>query len=187
MDEQKIGNQKLKNTLIVVVIFLFVLLLSLFITKQWLQLQKLPEAIPVANDTAVNTYAPPKITMDDEEWAKEQQKIAIQEAKANPVFVFEGAIVSISSDNLELDIIDNPQYPVSGKQNIVVNQMTSIGKSVCTSPPAGQENAEFTSLCTAENSNMSALKPGDVMIVSIDKDVFIKENGKLVAKAILIK
>lgn len=181
-------HTKLTQTLGIIFVFLLVVFISLFCTRKWIQLTQY-STIPVTDTNTVGSNADtgaPEITIDDEAWAQEQQRMAIEEAKANPIYILPGAIVSISAESLEMDILDDPAYPVTGKQTIAIDtELVSIARAICTTSP--NVSADMPPSCTTESIALGDLKQGDEIFLSLDKDIFLKENGKLVAQSILVK
>lgn len=179
-------HTKRTQTLGIIFVFLLVVFISLFCTRQWIQLNK---TTPVIGTNIVGSNVDtgtPEITKDDEVWAQEQQRMAIEEAKANPIYILPGTVVSISATSLEMDIPNDPAYPVTGKQIIAVDtKLISIAKATCVISP--NVDADFPPSCTTENIALSDLKQGDKISVSLDKDIFINENGTLVAQSILVQ
>lgn len=181
-------HTKLTQTLSIIFVFLLVLFISLFCTRQWIQLTN-KSSIPVTDTNAVGSNADTgtsEITKDDEAWAQEQKRMAIEEAKVNPIYILTGTIISISTTSLEMDIVNDPAYPVTGKQTIAVDtKLVSIAKATCVTSP--NIDADFPPSCTLKNVAMSDLKQGDKISLSLDKDIFLRENSKLVAQSIMIK
>jgi hypothetical protein len=183
-------HETVKKFLWVALVLLIVLVLSLFITSKWQQTKMVNPAQPVGTVGAPSSGASggqvvtPEDKANTEAWEKEQQDAYAAYAKANPVYVIGGTVVSVSETGFEMDIAENLRYPVTGKHTITVaKEDVSIEKATCT----GSEGVSSVGQsCTTETIALTDLKDGDKLIVSLDMEAFKKE-GKLAAKAILVQ
>lgn len=143
-----------------------------------------PVVMDPATDTVESVRDAEEMQMTEEAWEKEQKQAYEEYAKANPVSVIGGEVVSVSESGFEMMVAENLRYPVTGSQLILVaKEGVSLEKATCS---ASEGESLLSQSCTTETITLSDLKSGEKVIVSLDEEVF-KKDGTLQAKAILVQ